>query len=86
MSFLRRHLILVISLVVVVAVAAGGSVWAVNYDSATSKKLLEDTVVGGVPVGGMRYEDAVAAVRAAVEDPLHRPIRVSAWKSAASTT
>ena len=86
MSFLRRHLLAVISLVVVVAVGTGGTVWAVNYDSATSKKLLEDTVVGGVPVGGMRYDEAVAAVRAAVEEPLHRPIRVEAEDFQAETT
>ncbi len=86
MSFLRRHLLLVISLVVVVAVGTGGTIWAVNYDSATSKKLREDTVVGGVPVGGMRYDEAVAAVRAAVEEPLHRPIRVEAADFQAETT
>ncbi|HWC11071.1 MAG TPA: L,D-transpeptidase/peptidoglycan binding protein [Acidimicrobiales bacterium] len=86
MSFIRRHLVLVISLVVAVSLVAGAGVWAVSYDGATSKKLLEDTVVGGVPVGGMRYEEAVQAVRTAVEDPLHRPIRVEAEDFQAETT
>ena len=86
MSFIRRHPVLVISLVVATLMVSGATVWTVNYDSASSKKMLEDTVVGGVPVGGMRYEEALRAVRAAVEDPLHRPIRVEAEGFGAETT
>ncbi|HEX2192257.1 MAG TPA: L,D-transpeptidase/peptidoglycan binding protein [Acidimicrobiales bacterium] len=86
MSFIRRHPVLVISLVVATLMVSGATVWTVNYDSASSKKMLEDTVVGGVPVGGMRYQEAVRAVRAAVEDPLHRPIRVEAEDFGAETT
>jgi lipoprotein-anchoring transpeptidase ErfK/SrfK len=85
-SFVRRHPVIVISLVVTVLLTSGTAVWAVNFESAASKKMLEDTVVGGVPVGGMRYQSAVRAVRAAVEEPLHRPIRVEAEEFQAETT
>jgi lipoprotein-anchoring transpeptidase ErfK/SrfK len=85
-SFIRRHPVIVISLVVALLLTSGSVVWAVNYEGAASKKMLEDTVVGGVPVGGMRYESAVRAVRAAVEDPLHRPIRVETEDFQAETT
>ena len=86
MSFVRRHPVLVISLVVALLLTSGTAVWAVNYDGKSSKKLLEDTVVGGVPVGGMRYESAVRAVQAVVEEPLHRPIRVETDDFQAETT
>ena len=86
MSFVRRHPVLVISLVVALLLTSGTTVWAVNYDSASSKKMQEDTVVGGVPVGGMHYEEAVRAVRAIVEEPLRRPIRVEADDFQAETT
>jgi lipoprotein-anchoring transpeptidase ErfK/SrfK len=86
LSFIRRHPVLVISLVVALLLTSGTAVWAVNYDSASSEKLLEDTVVGGVPVGDMRYEAAVSAVRAVVEEPLHVPIRVEAEDFEGETT
>jgi lipoprotein-anchoring transpeptidase ErfK/SrfK len=85
-SFIRRHPVIVISLVVGLLLTSGTAVWAVNYDSASSKKMLEDTVVGGVPVGGMRYESAVRAVQAAVEEPLHRTIKVETDDFQAETT
>ena len=86
MSFIRRHPVIVISVVVATLLTSGTAVWAVNYDSGSSKKMLDDTVVAGVPVGGMRYESAVRSVRAAVEEPLHRPIRVEAEDFQAETT
>jgi lipoprotein-anchoring transpeptidase ErfK/SrfK len=85
-SFIRRHPVIVISLVITVLLTSGTAVWAVNYENASSKKMLEDTVVGGVPVGGMRYENAVRAVRAVVEEPLHRSIKVEAEDFQAETT
>ncbi len=76
MSWARRHPFVVISLVTTVAVVSGTTAWAVTYDHQAIQTLLPGTVVGGVPVGGLHEAQAVGAVRASVEDPLHRKIHV----------
>jgi len=76
MSWARRHPIVVISAVTAVAVVSGTTAWAVTYDHRAVQTLLPGTVVGGVPVGGLHEAQAVGAVRASVEDPLHRRIHV----------
>ncbi len=76
MSFARRHPILLVSAVTAVAVVSGTTAWAVTYDQRSSQTLLPGTMVGGVAVGGLHESQAVSAVRASVEDPLHRKIHV----------
>ncbi|HVE92707.1 MAG TPA: L,D-transpeptidase/peptidoglycan binding protein [Actinomycetota bacterium] len=55
-------------------VAAGGG--AVAYDRNGSGLILPNTRIAGVSVGGLTREAAVAAVKAEVEDPLHKTVRV----------
>ena len=86
MGWIRRHPIIVISVVSVLVMVSGATAWAVNYDQRSSKTLLPDTMVGGVAVGGFQQAQAVGAVRAAVEDPLHRPIRVHTESFETQTT
>ncbi len=82
----RRHPVIVISLITVALMATGSAVWALNYDEASSKKMLDGTTVGGVDVGGMTYSTALDRVRSSIEDPLRRPIRVQAESFDAQTT
>ncbi|MFN2606574.1 MAG: L,D-transpeptidase family protein [Acidimicrobiales bacterium] len=87
----RRHPVVAISVVaisvVVAAVVVAASVGvAVAYEHRADATLLAGTTVGGVAVGGMDEASAVRAVRAAVEDPLHRPIRVQADAFTTTTT
>jgi len=85
-SFARRHPIVVISVVTAVAVISGATAWAVTYDQRSSQTLLPGTVVGGVPVAGLSQAQAVSAVRASVEDPLHRKIQVRTESFETETT
>ena len=82
----RRHPVIVISLITVALMATGSALWALSYDEASSKKMLEGTTVGGVDVGGLRYDAALDRVRSSIEDPLRRPIRVQAESFDAQTT
>ncbi|MDQ6798180.1 MAG: L,D-transpeptidase/peptidoglycan binding protein [Actinomycetota bacterium] len=86
MSFARRHPVLVISVVTAVAMVSGTTAWAVSYDQRSSQTLLPGTVVGGVPVAGLGEAQAVSAVRASVEDPLHRRIHVQTESFETDTT
>jgi len=65
---------------------AGFSAWAVNYDNNTIDVLPSNTRIGGVPVGGLHYQQAVDKVRAKLEAPLHEPIHVSSDGFSADTT
>ena len=70
-----------------VAVVAGGTgAWAIRYDRHTINILPSDTVIGGVPVGGLRFHTAVDRLKARLEAPLHEPIHVSAEGFQADTT
>jgi len=86
MSWARRHPIAVISVVTTMAVVSGTAAWAVTYDHRSSQTLLPGTVVGGVPVAGLHKAQAVGAVRASVEAPLHRAIHVHTDSFDADTT
>ncbi len=86
MSWARRHPVILISVITAIVAVSGTAAWAVNYDSNTSKTLLPDTVVGGVKVGGFQEAQAVGAVRAAIEDPLHRKITVQTETFTTQTT
>jgi lipoprotein-anchoring transpeptidase ErfK/SrfK len=68
------------------ALVGGASAWAIQYDHRTINVLPADTVIGGVKVGGLRYQAAVDKVRAQLEAPLHQPIHVEADGFTADTT
>jgi len=85
-TWARRHPIVVISIVTALVVVSGTTAWAVSYDHRSAQTMLPGTVVGGVPVGGLHEDRALEAVRARVEDPLHRPIQVHADSFNTSTT
>jgi lipoprotein-anchoring transpeptidase ErfK/SrfK len=68
---------ILIVLVVVLALLAGGAVAAAwRYDAARNDVLAEGIVLGGVDVGGMRVAAARAALQSRVGDSLARPITV----------
>ena len=96
-AFVRRRVSLagrlgrgprIAAVAVLLAVAAGGaaSAWAIRYDNHTINILPSDTVIGGVNVGGLRFQAAVDRLRARLEAPLHEPIHVSAEGFQADTT
>ncbi|MEW6153878.1 MAG: L,D-transpeptidase family protein [Actinomycetota bacterium] len=72
-----------ISLVGTSGVAAA---WATNYDRRHQGHLPPSTVIGGVEVGGMSIEQAADRVRAELEDPLRRPLRLVAGGTEVTTT
>jgi lipoprotein-anchoring transpeptidase ErfK/SrfK len=65
---------------------AGVSGWAIQYDNHTINILPDNTVVGGVQVGGLGFRAAVDKVKARLEAPLHAPIHVVADGFQADTT
>src|SRR6266550_7219049 len=67
-------------------VIGGASAWAMRYDHHTINILPSDTVIGGVHVGGLRFQPAVDRLKARLEAPLHEPIHVSADGFQADTT
>jgi lipoprotein-anchoring transpeptidase ErfK/SrfK len=96
-AFLRKRVItrphfgrgprIVAALVLVLSVAFGAlSAWAVRYDSHTINTLPANTIIGGVKVGGLHFQAAVARVRAVVEAPLHQPVHVVSDGFEADTT
>src|SRR4051812_9692415 len=76
-SFGRGPKIAVAAVLFLGLVFAGVSAWAVRYDNRTIHVLPENTVIGGVNVGGLRYQAAVDKVRGVIEAPLHQPIHVA---------
>jgi lipoprotein-anchoring transpeptidase ErfK/SrfK len=61
-----------------VALLLGGAVGVYAYDSSRSDMVAEGVTVGGVDVGGMSADEARAALRRKIKQPLERSIRVSA--------
>jgi lipoprotein-anchoring transpeptidase ErfK/SrfK len=84
--FGRGPKVVAIVLLVLAALLGGASAWAIQYDNRTIDVLPEDTVIGGVKVGGLRFQPAVDKVRAQLEAPLHQPIHVEADGFVADTT
>src|SRR5947209_6683230 len=70
----------------IAAILGAASAWAIQYDNRTIDVLPADSVIGGVHVGGLRYQAAVDKVRGQLEAPLHRAIHVTADGFAADTT
>ena len=67
----RRSLVL-IAIVVVALLAGAGGVYA--YDQGKESQIAEGIKVNGVDVGGMSESEARAKLRAALLDPLNRPV------------
>src|SRR5918995_4691600 len=67
----RRSLVLIAILVVALLAGAGG-VYA--YDQGKERQIAEGIKVNGVDVGGMSESQARAKLRAALLDPLNRPV------------
>jgi lipoprotein-anchoring transpeptidase ErfK/SrfK len=84
--FSRGPKVVAIVVLCIAAVLGAASAWAIQYDNRTIDVLPADTVIGGVHVGGLHYQAAVDKVRAQIEAPLHRPIRVEADGFSADTT
>lgn len=84
--FRRGPRVVAIVAFVLVAILGAASAWAIQYDNKTIDVLPSDTVIGGVPVGGLHYQAAVDKVRAQLEAPLHVPIHVQAEGFQADTT
>ena len=70
----------------IAAILGAASAWAIQYDNRTIDVLPADSVIGGVHVGGLRYQAAVDKVRGQLEAPLHQPIHVAADGFQADTT
>jgi lipoprotein-anchoring transpeptidase ErfK/SrfK len=84
--FRRGPKVVAIVVLVLVALLGAASAWAIQYDNRTIDVLPEHTQIGGVDVGGLRYQAAVDKVRAQLEAPLHQPIHVEADGFSADTT
>lgn len=83
----RRWPFIVAGLVVVLLVAgAGSAVAAYRYDSANRDLILPGVRIGGVEVGGMSRDEAVAAVQTVADAWLSQPIKVTAAKESWNTT
>lgn len=83
----RRWVVTSVALVaVLVGVAGGVAAWAIHYDRGNNGRLLPDTVIEGIPVGGMRAGDAVRLLRGRIESPLHRPLTVRSGILTTETT
>jgi lipoprotein-anchoring transpeptidase ErfK/SrfK len=70
----RARYVVIPAVLVVVALAFAGGVYA--YDSDQKTKIAEGVTVGGVDVGGMEVAAARSKLRSEVFDPLNRPVRV----------
>lgn len=73
-------------LAVVVGIMGGLAAWGTAYDHSHADRLLPDTIVEGVPVGGMTASAAIDLLRDRLEGPLHRPITVRAGDYSLATT
>jgi lipoprotein-anchoring transpeptidase ErfK/SrfK len=73
----RRTVVLAVALPVTLVLAAAGTFGALAVDRHAKRTLPSGAFVQGVDVGGLRFEAAVAKVRAEVEEPLHRPITLT---------
>src|SRR5438045_3398107 len=79
--FSRGPKIVAIVAFVLVALLGAASAWAIQYDNRTIEVFPKDTVIGGVNVGGLRYQPAVDKVRAQLEAPLPTPLDVDRAKT-----
>ena len=69
---MRTRSFFIVATLVVLLVAAAGGVYA--YDSAHEHEITKGISVGGVEVGGLKEDAARARLRAAVLEPLNKPV------------
>ena len=69
---MRTRSFFIVATLVVLLVAAAGGVYA--YDSAREHEITKGISVGGVEVGGLKEGAARARLRAAVLEPLNKPV------------
>lgn len=79
-------MVVAIVLPVMLALALVGAVGALVVESRSQGTLPPSTVVGGVDVGNLSFDAAVARVRERVEAPLHRAITVTVDSFSTQTT
>lgn len=75
-----------VPVVFMVLLATGAGVLKATVDRTWTTTLRPGTVIEDVPVGGLTAEAAVARLRERLEQPLHRPIKVSAERFEAQTS
>jgi lipoprotein-anchoring transpeptidase ErfK/SrfK len=73
---MRTRVVVIAAVVGLLLLVGAGGVYA--YDRANAEEIGEDVRVGGVDVSGLTPEQARAKLRAAVVDPLNRPVVVRA--------
>jgi len=84
--FRRGPKVVAVAVLCIAALLGAASAWAIQYDNRTIGVLPADTTIGGVHVGGLRFQAAVDKVQAVLEAPLHQPVRVEADGFSADTT
>ena len=75
-----------VPVVLVVLLGAGLGVLNATVDRTWTTTLRPGTVIEDVPVGGLTADAAVSRLRERLEQPLHRPIKVSAEQFEAQTS
>ena len=73
---MRKRVVLIAALVGLLLLVGAGGVYA--YDRAHAEEIGKGVSVGGVDVSGLTEQEAAAKLRAAVLDPLKRPVVVRA--------
>ena len=69
--------VVAVVLPVTLLLAAAGTLGALAVDREARRTLPSGAFIQGVDVGGLRFGEAVARVRAKVEAPLHRPLTLT---------
>ena len=83
---LHKPAVKVTALVLPAVMTAGGAYSAVSFDHSRSQRLAGGTTIGGVAVGNLERDAAVALLRQKLEAPLHDTIRVTAEGFDTTTT
>lgn len=78
--------VLFLGLAVTLAVAGVASVVLVTVDNSAAARLPSGTIIEDVPVGGLDFDTAVVRVKEVVEDPLRRPLVITAERFKAITS
>ncbi|HEX7276911.1 MAG TPA: L,D-transpeptidase/peptidoglycan binding protein [Acidimicrobiales bacterium] len=76
----------ILGLSVGLTLAGLGAVVAVSIDRHATARLPSGTTIADIPVGGLDFEAAVVRVRAAVEEPLRRPVVLKTDRFEVTTT
>jgi hypothetical protein len=63
---------------VLVGLMVSGSAAAIGFDRHSFGILMPGTTIGGVQVGGLDIDAAQRLLKHRLEDPLHRPLHVTA--------